>query len=216
MNTRYDLIVFDWDGTLMDSELKIVRCMSAAAADLGIVDPGADAIRQIIGLGLDEAMAQLFPQAPVSLRKQLVLRYREHFLGLDQTDMPLFPGVEEGLPRLAQEGFLLAVATGKARRGLERVLDQTGTRRYFAATRCADESFSKPHPGMLEDILGQTGVPHDRALMVGDTTYDMLMARNAGIAALAVSYGAHERAQLLECAPLGCVDSFDEVCRWIS
>ena len=216
MNARYDLIVFDWDGTLMDSERKIVRCMSAAAADLGLVDPGADAIRQIIGLGLDEAMEALFPQAPAALRQHLTLRYREHFLGLDQTDMPLFPGVEEGLPRLTQEGFLLAVATGKGRRGLDRVLDETGTRRYFAATRCADESFSKPHPGMLEDILEQTGVPRDRALMVGDTTYDMLMARNAGIAALAVSYGAHGRAQLLECAPLGCVDSFAEICRWLS
>ena len=216
MNARYDLIVFDWDGTLMDSERKIVRCMSAAAADLGLADPGADAIRQIIGLGLDEAMGELFPQAPAALRQRLTLRYREHFLSLDQTDMPLFPGVEEGLPRLAQEGFLLAVATGKARRGLNRVLDETGTRRYFAATRCADESFSKPHPGMLEDILGQTGVPRDRALMVGDTTYDMLMARNAGIAALAVSYGVHRRAQLLECAPLGCVDSFAEICRWVS
>ncbi len=216
MNARYDLIVFDWDGTLMDSERKIVRCMSAAAADLGIADPGADAIRQIIGLGLDEAMEQLFPQAPSALRQSLTQRYREHFLGLDQTDMPLFAGVEEGLPRLAQEGFLLAVATGKARRGLDRVLDQTGTRRYFAATRCADESFSKPHPKMLEDILEQTGVSRDRALMVGDTTYDMLMARNAGVPALAVSYGVHTRAQLLECTPLGCVDSFSEVCQWIS
>ncbi len=216
MTTHYDLIVFDWDGTLMDSERKIAHCMSAAAADLGIADPGADAIRQIIGLGMDEATAQLFPQAPIPLRKQFVLRYREHFLGLDQTAMPLFPGVEEGLPRLAQEGFLLAVATGKGRRGLERVLDQTGTRRYFAATRCADESFSKPHPGTLAAPRGPPGAPRDRAVMGAATPYDMLMARNAGIAALAVSYGAHERAQLLECAPLGCVDSFEDVCRWIS
>ncbi|MDA8363623.1 MAG: HAD-IA family hydrolase [Gammaproteobacteria bacterium] len=215
MNTRYDLIVFDWDGTLMDSERKIVRCMSAAAADLGLADPGADAIRQIIGLGLDEAMAQLFPQAPASLRQRLVERYREHFLGLDQTDMPLFPGVEEGLARLARDGLLLAVATGKARRGLDRVLHETGTGRYFAATRCADEALSKPHPRMLEDILEQTGVRRERALMVGDTTYDLLMARNAGMGALAVTYGVHSRAQLLECGPLGCVDSFVEVCRWI-
>ena len=215
MNTRYDLIVFDWDGTLMDSERKIVRCMSAAAADLGLANPGAEAIRQIIGLGLDEAMAQLFPQAPASLRQRLVERYREHFLGLDQTDMPLFPGVEEGLACLAQGGLLLAVATGKARRGLDRVLHETGTGRYFAATRCADEALSKPHPRMLEDILEQTGVRRERALMVGDTTYDMLMARNAGMGALAVTYGVHSREQLLECGPLGCADSFIEVCRWI-
>ncbi len=215
MIARYDLIVFDWDGTLMDSERKIVRCMSAAAADVGIADPGADAIRQIIGLGLDEAMEQLYPQAPAALRKRLVERYREHFLELDQTEMLLFPGVEEGLAGLSQNGFLLAVATGKARRGLNRVLEETGTARYFAATRCADEAFSKPHPQMLDDILEQTGVPRDRALMVGDTTYDMLMARNAGVGALAVSYGVHSRRQLLECEPLGCVDSFAAVCGWI-
>jgi len=216
MNRQYDLVVFDWDGTLMDSERKIVRCLSAAAADLGLTDPGVDAMRHIIGLGLDEAMQQLFRGAPAALRSRLTERYREHFLNLDQTHMPLFPGVADGLERLAQEGFLLAVATGKARRGLDRVLDETGTRHLFAATRCADESFSKPHPKMLEDILDMTGMARERVLMVGDTIYDMQMARNAGIPGLAVSYGVHARAQLLECAPLACVDSFAEVCAWLA
>ncbi len=215
MGRPYDLIVFDWDGTLMDSERKIVRCMSAAAADLGIPDPGSAAIRDIIGLGLDEAMQRLYPQAPTGLRQQLVQRYRAHFLELDRTDMPLFPGVEAGLAELARDGYLLAVATGKARRGLDRVLHETGTGRYFTATRCADEAFSKPHPKMLEDILDQTGTDRVRALMVGDTTYDMEMARNAGVDALAVCYGVHARAQLLECGALGCAESFAAVCRWI-
>ncbi|MHB8455133.1 MAG: HAD-IA family hydrolase [Acidiferrobacterales bacterium] len=215
MNRRFDLIVFDWDGTLMDSERKIVRCMSAAAADLGITDPGTDAIRHIIGLGLTEAMQQLFPEAAPAIHLQLTERYREHFLRLDQTHMPLFPGVEDGLAGLAQAGFLLAVATGKARRGLDRVLDETGTRHYFAATRCSDEAFSKPHPKMLEDILDHTGAIRERTLMVGDTVYDMQMARNAGVAGLAVSYGVHSRTQLLECRPLDCVDSFTAVCAWL-
>ncbi len=216
MNRRYDLIVFDWDGTLMDSERKIVRCMSAAAADLGLNDPGTNAIRHIIGLGLDEAMQELFPAADATLRTSLTQRYREHFLSLDQTQMTLFPGVADGLEKLAHDGFLLAVATGKARRGLDKVLDETGTRRFFSATRCADEAFSKPHPKMLEDILDQTGVERERVLMVGDTVYDMQMARNAGVPGLAVSYGVHAREQLLECQPLACVDSFVEVCAWLA
>lgn len=216
MTRRYDLIVFDWDGTLMDSERKIVRCMSAAAIDLGLADPGTDAIRHIIGLGLDEAMQQLFPGADPALRARLTERYREHFLSLDQTSMTLFPGVADGLENLSRDGFLLAVATGKARRGLNKVLDETGTRRFFSATRCADEAFSKPHPKMLEDILDQTGVVRERVLMVGDTVYDMQMARNAGVPGLAVSYGVHAREQLLECQPLACVDSFPEVCAWVA
>jgi phosphoglycolate phosphatase len=215
MNRQYDLIVFDWDGTLMDSEAKIVRCMQAAAVDVGIPDPGAGAIRDIIGLGLNEAMQVLFPeQAPVR-RAELVERYRRHFLELDATGMPLFPGVTQGLTQLVQQGYLLAIATGKARRGLDRVLDDTGMRHLFASSRCADEAFSKPHPQMLEDILDQTGVDAGRALMVGDTVYDMEMARSAKVAGLAVSYGVHARERLLDCGALACLDSFPEVCAWV-
>lgn len=216
MNRQYDLIVFDWDGTLMDSEAKIVRCMQAAAADVGIADPGADAIRNIIGLGLGEAMQSLFPAEPAAGHARLVERYRVHFLELDSTDMPLFPGVAEGLARLNDQGYLLAIATGKARRGLNRVLDETGMRHLFASSRCADEAFSKPHPKMLEDILDETGIEAGRALMVGDTVYDMQMARNAQVAGLAVSYGVHARERLLECGALACLDSFPDVCEWVS
>jgi len=215
MNRQFDLIVFDWDGTLMDSEAKIVRCMQAAAVDTGIPDPGADAIRDIIGLGLNEAMQVLFPEQVPVRRAELVERYRRHFLELDTTGMPLFPGVTQGLTQLTQQGYLLAIATGKARRGLDRILDETGMRHLFVSSRCADEAFSKPHPQMLEDILDQTGVEAGRTLMVGDTVYDMEMARSAKVAGLAVSYGVHARERLLDCGALACLDSFPEVCAWV-
>jgi phosphoglycolate phosphatase len=215
MNHRHELIIFDWDGTLMDSVAKIVRCFSAALADTDTPDPGEEAIRHIIGLGLDEAMTALLPQADAARRARVVERYREHFLHLDRTGMELFPGVRAGLEALSEQGYLLAVATGKARRGLDRVLRDTGTAHLFCATRCADEAFSKPHPKMLEDILEQTGFDAGRALMVGDTSYDMEMARHAGVAGLAVTYGVHGRELLAEHAPLACLDSFEEVCAWL-
>jgi len=212
---EHELIIFDWDGTLMDSIAKIVRCFQAALADAGAADPGESAIQHIIGLGLDEAVTTLLPQADAALRTQVVARYREHFLHLDQTGMELFPGVREGLEALAEQGYLLAVATGKARRGLDRVLRDTGTAHLFCATRCADEAYSKPHPRMLEDILEQTGFTSAQALMVGDTTYDLQMARHARMASLAVTYGVHNRELLAEHAPLACLDSFTEVCAWL-
>lgn len=212
---RYDLIIFDWDGTLMDSVDKIVRCMQGAASDLGYADPGAAAIRHIIGLGLTEAMQALFPALTGYEHERLTQRYREHFLHRDQTHMPLFPGVDQGLRQLNEQSYLLAVATGKARRGLDRVLEDTATRGLFCVTRCADEAFSKPHPKMLEDILTATGVTPQRALMVGDTTYDMQMACNAGVAGLAVSYGVHGHQDLMRAGALACVNSFEEVCTWI-
>jgi phosphoglycolate phosphatase len=215
MNRLFDLIVFDWDGTLMDSEAKIVRCMQAAAAESGIADPGPAAIRNIIGLGLNEAIQALFPEQTATRRADLVEAYRRHFLELDATDMPLFPGVTHGLTQLEQQGYLLAIATGKARRGLNRVLDETGMRHLFVSSRCADEAYSKPHPQMLEDILVHTGVDAGRALMVGDTVYDMEMARSAKVAGLAVSYGVHARERLLDCGALACLDSFPEVCAWV-
>jgi phosphoglycolate phosphatase len=215
MKREFDLIVFDWDGTLMDSEAKIVRCMTNAALDAGIPDPGAPAIRHIIGLGLDEAMCALFPEVDAARRDLIVERYREHFVHLDDTTTDLFPGVSEGLDALKRSGYLLAVATGKARRGLDRVLDQTGTAHLFSATRCADEAFSKPHPQMLRDLLDRTSTAAERALMVGDTVYDLEMARNARVPGLAVSYGAHPRERLMDCAPLACLDSFTEVRAWL-
>jgi len=123
--------------------------------------------------------------------------------------------VPQGLTQLTQQGYLLAIATGKARRGLNRVLDDTGMSHLFVSSRCADEAFSKPHPKMLEDILDDTGVDAGRALMVGDTVYDMEMACNAKVAGLAVSYGVHARERLLDCGALACLNSFPEVCAWV-
>lgn len=216
MNHRkYDLIVFDWDGTLMDSAAKIVRCFQAAARDAGVAVPPDSAVRNIIGLGLREALETLLPEAGAETRRQVAECYRRHFLHVDMTETTLFPGVADGLGRLGEAGYRLAIATGKARRGLDRVLRDTATSHYFCASRCADEAFSKPHPQMLHDILACTGVSAERALMVGDTTYDLEMAAAAAMGSLAVSYGAHERERLLLHNPLACLDSFVDVCQWL-
>lgn len=215
MKPRHELIIFDWDGTLMDSIAKIVRCFTAALDDVGLPRPDENTIRHVIGLGLSEAVATLLPQVDEGRRAQVVERYRQHFLHIDQTHMPLFPGVREGLESLLGQGYRLAIATGKARRGLDRVLHDTGTAHFFCCTRCADEALSKPHPRMLKDILEQTRVAPEQALMVGDTTYDMLMARRAGLGSLAVTYGVHGRELLVEHSPLACLDSFNEVYAWL-
>lgn len=216
MARSYDLIVFDWDGTLMDSADKIVRCFQNALHDSALPDPGDEPIRQIIGLGLTEAIAALLPDHGDADRRRAVDRYREYFLHLDADQSVLFPGVREGLVEMNDVGYLMAVATGKSRRGLHRVLSETGLTPMFAATRCADEARSKPHPQMLLDILDATGMDASRALMIGDTVYDMDMARHAGVDALAVTYGVHRLDQLRACEPLDCLDSFDEVRRWLA
>lgn len=215
MTDRFELIVFDWDGTLMDSAAKIVNCFRMALTDVGLPPVPEAAIRHVIGLGLTEAVDALIPHADRATVTRVVERYREHFLHLDATSMPLFPGVIEGLERLSRAGLRLAVATGKARRGLKRVLDDSAIGHLFCATRCADEAVSKPHPRMLHDILAVTGVAPERALMVGDTSYDLLMAQAAGMSSLAVSYGVHAREHLLQHGPLACLDSFIDVCRWL-
>lgn len=211
----YDLIVFDWDGTLMDSAAKIVRCFQSAATDAGVPPPSDQEIRNIIGLGLKEALDILLPVVDEPARAHVVERYRHHFIHIDTTETPLFPGVREGLDDLTNAGYQLAIATGKARRGLDRVLQETAISHYFCATRCADESRSKPHPQMLHDLLEHTGIAPDRALMVGDTTYDLEMAGAAAMSGIAVCYGAHERGRLLMHKPLECFDSFISVCQWL-
>ncbi len=212
----YKLIVFDWDGTLMDSEDKIVASASAALSDLSLPPVPRDRIRNIIGLGLREAVETLLPGRSDSFYRQYIDRYRFHFLEADSTPMPLFEGVVESLNSLRDQGYLLAVATGKSRRGLDRVLDETGLGHLFEATRCADEAPSKPHPGMLEELMDELRVPPATTLMVGDTEYDLQMARNAGTAAVAVCYGVHERHRLLEFAPLACLDAIDELENWLA
>lgn len=212
---RYKMVVFDWDGTLMDSAAKIVNCFRRAAQDVGAPVPTAEAVRGIIGLGLDESLAALFPDAGDEQRHLLMESYRDHFLERDRTPMALFPGVETGLAALKENDLLLAIATGKARRGLERALDETAVRPLFSASRCVDEAVSKPHPQMLRDILDETDIAAREALMVGDTTFDLQMAAAVDMDALAVSYGAHPVESLLAENPRECLDEFSEVVEWI-
>lgn len=215
MSRRYDLLIFDWDGTLMDSIVRIVNCFGNACADAGLPVPPESAMRHVIGLGLAEAVDVLLPGVDNALRERVVARYREHFLHIDQTATPLFDGVRAGLEEFVGRGYLLAVATGKSRRGFDRVLQETGMGSLFVATRCADEAHSKPHPKMLHDLLDYTGLKPEHALMVGDTTYDLQMARTAAMDSLAVSYGVHTCEMLLAHTPRACLDSFDEVRQWL-
>lgn len=214
MPKRFELLVFDWDGTLMDSATAIAGALQAACADLDLPVPSDEQARYIIGLGLNDAMNHVLPDVDATHYPKIVERYRVHYSRRD-ADTALFPGAAELVAALYDEGFLLAVATGKGRRGLERVLESTGLKALFHASRCADEGHSKPNPGMLDALLDQLGVTNDRALMIGDTTHDMEMARAAGVACLAAAYGAHSRDALLAFEPLACVDDLGELRRWL-
>ncbi len=215
MNSSNQLIVFDWDGTLMDSEARIVNCMRAAIEDLSLAPRTRQQMTEVIGLGLAEAQAILYPDGTPEEHAALTERYRYHFVEANQTPSTLFPGVEDMLAELNEQGHFLAVATGKGRRGLDRVLEETNTGQYFHITRCADESFSKPHPQMLQEIMDSLGVETNDTLMIGDTEYDLQMANNAGVPSLAVSYGVHDLARLLNCGPLDCVDDIPALRNWL-
>ena len=215
MSNSTQLIVFDWDGTLMDSEARIVNCMQAAIEDLALAPRTRQQMTEIIGLGLAEALAILYPEGSSAEHAALTERYRYHFVEANQTPSTLFPGVQEMLAELNEQGHFLAVATGKGRRGLDRVLEETDTGHYFHTTRCADESFSKPHPQMLLEIMDHLGVEPGNTLMIGDTEYDLQMANNAGVRSLAVSYGVHDLGRLLNCRPLDCVDDVSALRNWL-
>jgi len=212
---RFKLIVFDWDGTLMDSEARIVSCIQAAFADIGELPPSRAVARDVIGLGLDEAMTVLWPDGDVHQRSALVKRYRYHFLGANETESNLFPGARSMIETLGGRGLLLAIATGKSRRGLDLALASTGLKQHFHATRCADETFSKPHPEMLLRLMDELGTEPAETLMVGDTEYDMQMAVNAGIAALAVCYGVHAPDRLFKHGPLDCLSDLRDIPGWL-
>jgi phosphoglycolate phosphatase len=211
----YELIVFDWDGTLMDSEATIVQCLQKAAEDLGHEVPDVEKARDVIGLGLHQAVARLFPKADESRVDALANRYRHHFLSEDRPPSPLFPGAEALLQELASGDYLLAVATGKSRRGLDMELEHSGLGRFFHYTRCADETFSKPHPQMLLDVMDYLGADGGRTLVVGDTEYDMQMAANAGSHAVGVSYGVHHPERLHREGALAVFDRLGEIPDWL-
>jgi phosphoglycolate phosphatase len=213
---RFDLLIFDWDGTLMDSEAHIIACVEAAVRDLDLPVPEQDAIRNIIGLGLFEAVNTLFPGHRAGLHTEIADRYRAHFFRDRGSPSQLFEGVREVLNDLSQKGYYLAVATGKSRKGLDYALESTGLNEIFHLTRCADETFSKPHPEMLNQILEQMGVEPKQALMIGDTEYDLEMASNARMPSLGVTYGTHSLERLLKHKPLACVDHIWEIPAWLS
>lgn len=214
MPKRFDLLVFDWDGTLMDSAGTIVFSIQASCRDLGLPVPDEAAARYIIGLGLRDALSTLLPDLPETGYARLVERYRHYYLARDH-EIPLFEGAAEVIRALVRAGFLLAVATGKSRQGLNRALASTGLADYFHASRCADECFSKPHPAMLREIMEELDTPPRRTLMIGDTTHDLQMAANAGVAGLAVAYGAHPRESLEAMSPVATLATFCELRQWL-
>jgi phosphoglycolate phosphatase len=209
--TDYRLLIFDWDGTLMDSQARIVTSLQKAAVCVGAEVPDGVCCRNVIGLGLREACGQLLPEADNARLAAFADAYRFCYLQEEQATESLFAGAEAVLEELAAAGYWLTVATGKSRRGLERALAHAGQTHRFLATRCADEFPSKPHPEMTVSLMNEFGVTAAQALVIGDSEYDMLMAFNAGVDRLAVSYGVHEPARLLRHAPIGLIDDISEL-----
>lgn len=208
METAFDLVIFDWDGTLFDSVQQIVESLQYAASQYQINLAAEDA-KNIIGLGLPEAMQALFPQVP-ELQGQIQAAYASHYVA-NSHRQSWFEGIEGLLDALQTRQIPLAVATGKSRAGLDRVLAQTNSHARFVVTRCASETLSKPHPMMLAEILKETGVAANRAVMVGDTTYDMEMAANIGMPRIGVTYGVHQAQQLALHDPVRIVKSVAEL-----
>lgn len=211
---RFRLLVFDWDGTLADSTAIISNAIQQACRDLELPAPAEADARFVIGLGLGDALRHVAPGLPVADYPRLSERYRYHYLARDP-EIPLFAGAREMLDELDARGFLLAIATGKSRVGLTRALQQHGLADRFVASRCADEGFPKPHPDMLLTLMDRCGVAPGETLMIGDTTHDLELARNAGARALAVTYGAHTPAGLASLAPLATLASIAELRAWL-
>jgi phosphoglycolate phosphatase len=188
---KYRLIIFDWDGTLMDSLDKIVLCIQQAAQKVAIPVPSEAAVKHIIGLSLEAAATQLFPALSHAKQQALVDAYRDQYHANQHIDTPFYNGISELLNNLQQRGYLLAVATGKGRVGLDRMIAKTNTSTLFNATVCADEANSKPDPLMIKQLLDKLSISADQAIMIGDSIYDLEMAANAEIDSLGVSYGVH-------------------------
>ncbi len=210
------LLIFDWDGTLCDSMEKIVNCLQIAARQVGLPVLDDAVIRNVIGLGLPEALEVLYPGLPEETGAILADAYSRWFVELDNIPSPLYDGVEETLTALRDSGFLLAVATSKSRRGLDRVLAKLGLAGFFHASRCADETASKPHPRMLQELLQQMRCPAAHAVLIGDTEYDLEMAQNAQMQSIAVTYGAHHVSRLVAYRPVMCLDYFPDLLPFVT
>ena len=211
---NFDLIAFDWDGTLFDSTQIIVRSIQLAVADVGGTVPSNEAASYVIGLGLMQALAHAAPDVPEARYPELGQRYRHHY-ALHQNDITLFEGVLQLLLDLKERGHLLAVATGKSRRGLDEALQAVELKGCFDSSRTADETAGKPHPRMLHELMSEFGVKPERTLMIGDTTHDLQMALNAGCASAGVSYGAHEPSAFEPLKPRVVAHSVQELQRWL-
>lgn len=234
---QYDLVIFDWDGTLMDSIGKIITCIENMAKALQLPIPTESDIRDIIGLSMTEALRVLFPlglncsassvySQPLHSKnafnldeddqyQQMRAEFKAQYLHLDTTPTPLFVQTPALIDDLHSQGYKLAVVTGKARTGLDRVFAQTGLGRYFVASRCADEVHSKPHPEMISSLLKELNIAPNRALMVGDSLLDLTMAANAGIDSVGVTYGAHSADKLLLAKPIALIDSPKQLLQYL-
>jgi len=212
---RYRLIVFDWDGTLADSTALIAGALQNACVAIGRPRPSLVDARYVIGLGLADALAHVAPGLTADQSRELTGHYRRHYLD-GEAAIPLFDGAALLLADLDAAGFLLGVATGKTRMGLDRAIAASGLAGRFHATRCADEGFSKPHPDMLLALMDRLAVEPRETLMIGDTTHDLDLARNAGADAVAVAYGAHEADGLASRGPLATVHSLAELRGWLA
>lgn len=209
------LYIFDWDGTLCDSKATITRAMQEAARDLGWTPLEDSVIHNIIGLSLPEALLRLYPYVSEEDRDRVRDAYAANFIAFDQAQpAQFFPQVKSTLELLKSQGHILAVATGKSRRGLDRILGVMGLEGFFHATRCADETVSKPDPLMLHELLNELGMGVDQAVMVGDTEFDMEMAARIQMPRIAVSYGAHHPDRLRAFSPEMCIDNFADILRW--
>ncbi|MGJ0516175.1 MAG: HAD family hydrolase [Methylomicrobium sp.] len=215
MKNRFELLIFDWDGTLMDSIGWIVHCLQTAADRAGCKVPPPQAAKDVIGLSLIRAMDTLFPEADSELREQLVCAYSQEYASRVLGPGDLFAGVREMLEELNGAGYRLAVATGKTRAGLQKALQATGTEELFCITRAADETSSKPDPTMLLEIMSHMKVAPERALMIGDSIHDLQMAQNAHISAIGVSCGAHSEEILQQYLPLLCLQQPTELLNFI-
>ena len=211
---RFDLIAFDWDGTLCDSTAIIVRCIQAAVCDVGGAMPSDEAASYVIGMGLMQALAHAAPDVPRERYAELGNRYRYHYLQ-HQNDLSLFAGVMPLLDALRDRGHLLTVATGKSRRGLNEALHTAQLRGMFDGSRTADETAGKPHPLMLHELMAEFDVAPERVLMIGDTTHDLQMAQAAGCASVGVGYGAHPTDEFARYAPLFVADSVADLRVWL-
>ncbi len=214
MSKQFDLIVWDWDGTLANSTGMITDAIVLAAKQVGLPALDPDAARNIIGLGLKESVHALFGDIPADKAQALARQYTANYYAGEQA-IPLFTGAKETIIELNRRGYKLAVATGKGRRGLNLALEHCGLGNYFHQTRTVDECFSKPHPQMLDELMDILVTTPERTLMIGDTSYDLQMAKNAGVPAVAVTFGAQPRDQLLAYKPIEIFNQFTDLSAWL-